>query len=112
MNATISVVCYQSKTLKNGEHPLMLRITKDRKRKFQILGISVNPNHWDFIKNRPKANCPNRDLIQNKSRSETSIDHSGEIFINYKQQHHIFLLNLSQFQVKIVWKDIFNKRCY
>lgn len=64
MNATITVVCYQSKTLKNGEHPLMLRITKDRKRKFQSLGISVNPKHWDFVKNRPKANCPNRDQIQ------------------------------------------------
>ncbi len=29
-----SVVCYKSKTLSTGEHPLMLRITKDRKLKF------------------------------------------------------------------------------
>ena len=32
MDATISVICFKSKTLANGEHPLMLRITKDRKR--------------------------------------------------------------------------------
>jgi len=38
MNATISVVCYKSKTLSNGEHPLMLRICKDGKKKYQSLG--------------------------------------------------------------------------
>lgn len=63
MNATISVVCYQSKTLKNGEHPLMLRICKDNKKKYQSLGISVNPKYWDFVKNKPKPNCPNREQI-------------------------------------------------
>ena len=63
MNATISVVCYQSKTLKNGEHPLMLRISKDNKKKYQSLGISVNPKYWDFVKNKPKPNCPNREQI-------------------------------------------------
>ena len=31
MKATISVICYKSKTLANGEHPLMLRITQNRK---------------------------------------------------------------------------------
>ena len=30
MNVGISVICYKSKTLKNGEHPLMLRVCKDR----------------------------------------------------------------------------------
>ena len=46
MDATISVVCYKSKTLSNGEHPLMLRISKDGKKKYQSLGISVNPKFW------------------------------------------------------------------
>ena len=63
MSATVNVICYKSKTLANGENPLMLRICKDRKTKYQSLGISVNPNHWDFQKNRPKPNCPNEDLI-------------------------------------------------
>ncbi|NCE71769.1 hypothetical protein D1136_02425 [Odoribacter sp. Z80] len=31
MNASVSVVYYKNKTLSNGEHPLMLRMTKDRK---------------------------------------------------------------------------------
>lgn len=42
----------------------MLRVTKDRKRKYVSLGISVNPEHWDFSKNQPKAECPNREYIE------------------------------------------------
>jgi site-specific recombinase XerD len=64
MNASISVVCYKSKTLSNGENPLMLRISKDGKRKYQSLGISINPLYWDFRKGKPKPNCPNGELIQ------------------------------------------------
>lgn len=62
--ATISVICYKSKTLANGEHPLALRITKDGKRSYKYLGISVNSKHWDFKKNIPRLSCPNRDLIK------------------------------------------------
>lgn len=63
MNASVSVVYYKSKTLSNGEHPLMLRITKDRKTKYQSLGLSIPPQFWDFEKNQPKRNCPNKDAI-------------------------------------------------
>lgn len=42
----------------------MLRVTKDRKRKYVSLGISVNPEHWDFSKHQPKAECPNREYIE------------------------------------------------
>lgn len=31
MNATVGIVCYESKNLKDGTNPLLLRITKDRK---------------------------------------------------------------------------------
>lgn len=78
MSVTISVICFKSKTLANGEHPLMLRITQDRKRVMKSLGISVNPKHWDFIKGEPKPKCPNRELIQSiilkvKSEYQTKI---------------------------------------
>lgn len=64
MNATVNAVCYKSKTLKNGEHPIMLRVTKNGKRKYISLGVSVNPKNWDFKKNEPKVNCPNKDYIK------------------------------------------------
>ena len=64
MNATINAVCYKSKTLKNGEHPIMLRICKQGKMKYLSLGISLDPKYWDFKKNAPKFNCPNIDYIK------------------------------------------------
>ena len=63
MKATVNVLCYKSKTLKNGEHPLMICVCKGGKRKYISLGISVNPNYWDFKKGKPKRNCPNREQI-------------------------------------------------
>lgn len=57
----LNVVCYKSKVLSNNESPLMLRVTKDRKRKYVSLGISVNPEDWDFSKNRLKDSHPNKD---------------------------------------------------
>ena len=64
MAITVKVVCYKSKVLSNNESPLMLRVTKDRKPKYVSLGISVNPTHWDFSKNQPKTECPNREYIE------------------------------------------------
>lgn len=64
MEATISVICYKSKKLKNGESPLMLRISKDGNRSYRSLGISVNADFWDFQRNAPKIKCPNRLLIE------------------------------------------------
>lgn len=63
MEATISVICFKSKVLKNGESPLMVRICKNGKRKYKSLGISVNPVHWDFKKNLPKPKCPNHEAL-------------------------------------------------
>ena len=51
MTGTVKVLCYKSKTLSNGEHPLMLCVCKDNKRKYQSLGISVSAEHWDFKNN-------------------------------------------------------------
>ena len=63
MSTTIDVICYKSKMLKNNENPLMLRVTKDRKRRYLSLGISISSEYWDFTKNKPKRNCPNKEQI-------------------------------------------------
>lgn len=78
MNATVNAVCYKSKTLRNGEHPIMLRVTKNGKRKYISLGVSVNPKNWDFKKNEPKHNYPNREhilkiIIDKKTEYHTQI---------------------------------------
>lgn len=63
MNVTINVICYKYKPLKNGEYPIMLRVSKDGKRSYLSLGISIDPEYWDFKKNEPKATYPNRDYL-------------------------------------------------
>lgn len=85
MNASVSVVCYKSKTLSNGENPLMLQISKNGKRKYKSLGISINPKFWDFTKNRLRSNCPNKEYIQ-----KIILDKQTEI------QQHILELNSEQ----------------
>lgn len=64
MNATVNVLCYKSKTLSNGEHPLMISVCKDGKRSYKSLGVSINPIFWNFEKNEPKRNCPNKEQIE------------------------------------------------
>ena len=58
-STNIAVILYKSKTLSNGEHPLMLRVTQNRKRKYHSLGKSCQEKFWDSKNNRPKKSHPN-----------------------------------------------------
>lgn len=42
----------------------MFQVAKDRKRKYSSIGLSLNPVYWDFEKNKPRRNCPNRLYIE------------------------------------------------
>ena len=72
MKATVEVVCYKSKPLKDGTFPLMLRVTKDRKRKYVSLGLSLYEKFWDFEKGKPKRNCPNKEQIERLIAAKTA----------------------------------------
>ena len=103
---TISVVCYKSKTLANGENPLMLRISKDGKKTYKSLGISVNAKYWSFFKNMPKPNCPDREqlikiIINKKADIQSKII---ELNANQKDYTASSLINSEnkKFQVKTV----------
>lgn len=63
MNVTANIVCYKSKTLANGEHPLMIRVCKDGKKRYKSLGVSVLPKYWNFEKSTLKPNCPNYEYL-------------------------------------------------
>lgn len=95
---SVEAICFKSKALKNGEFPILLRLTKSRQRKYLSLGVSVNPQHWDFPKNRPKRNCPNKDMI------ESVIQREKELFQEQIKEYAIegkeYTLNTLVMQVK------------
>ena len=78
MEATISVICNKFKVLKNGESPIMVRVAKDGKRSMKSLGVSLNPVYWDFSKNCPKKNCPNRAMLM-QLISQTLIEYQSKV---------------------------------
>ena len=61
---TINVVCRKDAINRNYLAPLALVFTHDRRRKFVGLGISEALVHWDFDKQQPTADCPDRAEIQ------------------------------------------------
>jgi integrase len=58
MNTSIKAVLYKSKKLSNGNYPVMLRITKDRKSKYISTGISCSEELWDEKLNTIKKSHP------------------------------------------------------
>ena len=61
---TVDVVCYKYKPLKTGELPLKIRVCKDRKTRYINLGVSTKAEYWDFEKNQPKSNSPDREMLE------------------------------------------------
>jgi integrase/recombinase XerD len=74
---SVKVLLYTSKILKNGEHPVILRLTKDRKQKKISLGFNCSTDQWDDNNNHPKKKHPLHkemsitiDSVRNKANRE------------------------------------------
>ena len=112
MDATISVICYKSKTLSNGEHPLMLRIAQNGKSKYKSLKISVAAKHWDFDRNVPKPNCPSKDLI-NKIILKTKLEYQQKVLekkANEEEFTASSLIHEQENEIKAMTVDDFYKQ--
>lgn len=59
MEEKIRVVLYQSKTLADGRHPVMIQLGSGAKRRFKGTGVALFPNEWDSSKEWPKKSAPN-----------------------------------------------------
>lgn len=106
MNATVNVVLFKSKTLANGEHPLMLRICKDNKKKYKSLKISLDAKYWDFDKNSPRRNCPDRHQIQ-KLIAEKTKEYSDKILeYNVHQKNYTATALLQSESNKLTLKTL------
>ena len=56
---SISVLLYTSKELANGEHPIMLRVTYNKQRKYKGLGVSCTEKDWNEKKSEVRSTHPN-----------------------------------------------------
>lgn len=63
-STSIDVILYKSKVLANGEHPLMIRVTRHRKVRYKSLGLSCSPKHWNFAKNELRKSHPEYNELQ------------------------------------------------
>lgn len=99
MQYTVNVVCYKSKTLSNGEHPLMIRLCQGRKLKYISICISIHPQYWDFEKNKPRRNCPNKDQIQKIIADKTTV---------YKEQVLDFKTTNKEFTVSYLAEKVYS----
>jgi len=65
---SIRAFAHQSKPLKNGEHPLKILTTIKKGDKwilkYDSLGISVRPEFWDFIEQKPTPNHPEKEWLE------------------------------------------------
>ena len=75
--SSVKVVLYTSKKLKNKEHPIMLRVIKDRKIKYLSIGASCSKNLWSEENNLPMKKHPLYEellvLIDNKRLEATRL---------------------------------------
>ncbi|MBO0939961.1 site-specific integrase [Fibrella sp. HMF5335] len=56
--ATVKTVYYTSKTLADGSHPFMVRISKNRKLKYIATGLSLHPKYWNEAKKEIRKSYP------------------------------------------------------
>lgn len=83
MKATVSTILYTSKTLANGEHPIMLRVCYNGKRSYKSLKLSCFPKDWNKDKGEVRSKHPlsnNINSIINKELSDLK-----EIVLDYER---------------------------
>jgi len=89
--ASIKVLLYTSKILKNGEHPIMIRLIKDRKMKYISVGHNCSLDLWDEKKDRPKRKHPNyRELEIN---IELKLGEAKKLLLNLENEQQDFTIN-------------------
>ena len=60
----IKAVLYKSKTLSDGTHPIMIRLTHGKKLKYKSVGVSLMESMWDHKNSRPKRKHPQSQSIE------------------------------------------------
>jgi site-specific recombinase XerD len=88
--ATVKVVYYTYKTLADGSHPFMVRITKNRKLKYIATGQNLHPKYWNADKKEVRKSYPTieRDKLLTKlAEWETKYSDAANTLAEADEQH-------------------------
>ena len=91
--------------MSTGESPLMVQIYKDGKRKYQSIGVSVNPAQWDFKRNKPKSTCINADYIQQIILNKVA-ELQKQVLVLKTDNKPVTITSLLNIQPKLIEKTI------
>jgi hypothetical protein len=94
--ATVRIVYYTSKVLADGSHPLLVCITKNRKRKYLATGLSLLPKYWNAEKSnyreaiRKSYPEPHREkLIKDLIKWEAKYSDAATTLAGSDEQHDV-----------------------
>ncbi|OON68129.1 site-specific integrase [Hymenobacter sp. CRA2] len=88
--ASVKAVYFTSKTLADGSHPFMVRITKDRKLKYIATGLSLHPKYWNPKKKEVRRSFPEpdrEDLITKLEEWEQKYNEAAKNLSLADEQH-------------------------
>ena len=85
---TFKTLLRLDKIKKNGEAPLVLRITKNRMHAYLYYGINTEAKYWDLEKERVKSNHPNYKLINLKIKKTNFELQELSIHLSDKERHY------------------------
>ena len=86
--ASIKVILYKHKTLKDESHPILIQVIKDRKRKTISTGYSATTKQWNEKNNLPNSKHPNQELLMSRIKRA--------VLANWKQPSSNSILTLFQ----------------
>src|SRR5690554_2458600 len=73
--ASVKVILYEHKKLKDGSHPILIQLIKDRKRKTISTGHSALKSQWNKKSDLPNSKHPNQSLLTSRiKRIKTDIN--------------------------------------
>jgi integrase len=108
--ASAKILLYTSKILSNGEHPIMMRIIKDRKPKYVATGKSCSKELWDHKTNRPKSRHPYKrelDILIN-----TKLKEADKTILGYESDEKYFSSEVIKNKLKKNFSKITVFQCY
>ncbi|TGE09946.1 site-specific integrase [Hymenobacter fodinae] len=88
--ATVKVVYYTSKTLADGAHPFVVRITKNRKQVYRYTGLSLLPKYWNADKKEIRRSYPEpkrEELLKELEKWRKKYEAAADILAENDEEH-------------------------